>query len=74
MKDTAIGDYVIHDWPENPLETVAAYLKATYPSVTTWITETSQPEGGVVKMSWFKSDTEGKPVGDSCASITISQD
>jgi hypothetical protein len=73
MDDAKIGDYVIQDWPENPLETVTAYLKATYPDVTVWITETSEADDGAVKMSWFKSDGHGQPEGKPCASITISQ-
>jgi len=72
MKDTKIGNYVIHDWPENPMETVMAYLKDAHPDNRVWITQTSTFEDGAVKMSWFKSDGNGKPLGESCASITIS--
>jgi len=74
LGDYEVGNIKIEDWPENPLETIAAYLKHKYPDVRSWVTKTEQATENEVKMTWYKADQSGNPTGDSCASITISQD
>ncbi|HEX9201632.1 MAG TPA: hypothetical protein VF865_18890 [Acidobacteriaceae bacterium] len=74
LGDYRFGDGEIKNWPENPLETIAAYLEATYPDVRVWITKTEEPNENETKMTWYKADKNGDPIGESCASITISQD
>jgi hypothetical protein len=65
-----IDDLEIEDWPENPMETVLAYLKWKYPDTTVWITKTETTSEQNTKMSWYKSDGHGNPVGEPCATIT----
>jgi hypothetical protein len=73
LGEMTISDHEVDKWPENPMATIAAYLKDTYPDVFIWITDREHPKEGVERMTWRKPDeTLRNPVGDPCASLTIS--
>lgn len=68
----AVSATEVEALPENPVATVAAYLKATYPDVRLWITR-DEPGEGFAKKAWYKADEKGSQIGDPCASITVSE-
>jgi hypothetical protein len=72
--DYEFGGGKIEDWPENPLATVAAYLKYKYPEVRIWVTKTERPNENDTRITWYKANGSGNPIGESCATITISHD
>lgn len=69
----AVSATEVEGLPENPVVTVAAYLKATYPEARFWITR-DEPGEGFARKVWYKADEGGNQVGEACASITISED
>jgi hypothetical protein len=73
LGDMNVSDHEVGKWPENPTQTIAAYLKASYPEDRVWIVQ-DEPGQGFAKKVWYKADKKGKLVGDACASLTISED
>lgn len=72
LGEITTGDHEVGKWPENPVETISAYLKATHPENRVWITQ-DEPGEGFAKKVWYKVDKKGQPVGEPCASLTISE-
>jgi hypothetical protein len=71
LGEMTIGDHEVGKWPENPVETIAAYLRATYPGNRIWITR-DEPGEGFAKKVWYKAEN-GQQIGEPCASLTISE-
>ena len=72
LGNATVRDHEVDKWPENPLETINAYLKETHPDVVVWITEKSQVSETEAKMTWRRPDKSLRnPVGEPCAVFTV---
>ena len=72
LGEMTVGDHEVGKWPENPVETIVAYLRATYPENRIWVTR-DEPGDGFAKKVWYKANEKGQQAGKPCASLTISE-